>query len=320
MRYLVTGGAGFIGSAFVRGLIQGSFQSGFEKIVILDSLTYSGSLKNLGEKILNDSRVQFVKGDIREIETVTELVKSSDIIFNFAAESHVDRSIVDPEIFLSTNVGGTLNLLNAMRTHPGKRLVQISTDEVYGSILQGSWDETFPLKPNSPYSASKASADLMALAFHATYDLDVVITRCCNNYGPFQYPEKLIPLFIKKLLSGETVPIYGDGSQTREWIHVDDHCRGILLAAHKGKAGEVYNLGTSDEIQNLDLAKILISELGAKDSQLDFVSDRPGHDQRYSLNTTKSRNDLGFEVKIEFRDGLRDTINWYQRHLASNSG
>lgn len=320
MRYLVTGGAGFIGSAFVRGLIQGSLQSGFEKIVILDSLTYSGSLENLGEEILNDSRVEFVKADIREIETVTELVRSSDIIFNFAAESHVDRSIVDPEIFLSTNVGGTLNLLNAIRTHPGKRLVQISTDEVYGSILQGSWDETFPLKPNSPYSASKASADLMALAFHATYNLDVVITRCCNNYGPFQYPEKLIPLFIKKLLSGEKVPIYGDGSQTREWIHVDDHSRGILLAAHKGKAGEVYNLGTSDEIQNLDLAKILISELGAKDSQLDFVSDRLGHDQRYSLNTTKSRNDLGFEVKIEFRDGLRDTINWYRRHLASNSG
>lgn len=320
MRYLVTGGAGFIGSAFVRGLIQGSLQSAFEKIVILDLLTYSGSLENLGEKILNDSRVEFVKGDIREIETVTELVKSSDIIFNFAAESHVDRSIVDPEIFLSTNVGGTLNLLNAMRTHSGKRLVQISTDEVYGSILQGSWDETFPLKPNSPYSASKASADLMALAFHATYNLDVVITRCCNNYGPFQYPEKLIPLFIKKLLSGEKVPIYGDGSQTREWIHVDDHCRGILLAAHQGKAGEIYNLGTSDEIQNLDLAKILISELGAKDSQLDFVSDRLGHDQRYSLNTTKSRNDLKFEVQIEFRDGLRDTIKWYRRHLASNSG
>lgn len=320
MRYLVTGGAGFIGSAFVRGLIQGSLQSGFEKIVILDSLTYSGSLENLGEKILNDSRVEFVKGDIREIETVTELVRPSDIIFNFAAESHVDRSIVDPEIFLSTNVGGTLNLLNAMRIHPGKRLVQISTDEVYGSILQGSWDETFPLKPNSPYSASKASADLMALAFHATYNLDVVITRCCNNYGPFQYPEKLIPLFIKKLLSGEKVPIYGDGSQTREWIHVDDHCRGILLAAHKGKAGEVYNLGTSDEIQNLDLTKILISELDAKNSQLEFVSDRPGHDQRYSLNTTKSRNDLEFEATIEFRDGLRDTINWYRRHLASNSG
>lgn len=320
MRYLVTGGAGFIGSAFVRGLIQGSLRSGFEKIVILDSLTYSGSLENLGEKVLNDSRVEFVNGDIREIETVSELVKCSDVIFNFAAESHVDRSIVDPEIFLSTNVGGTVNLLNAMRTNSGKKLVQISTDEVYGSILQGSWDETFPLKPNSPYSASKASADLMVLAFHATYNLDVVITRCCNNYGPFQYPEKLIPLFIKKLLSGEKVPIYGDGSQTREWIHVDDHCRGILLAAHKGAAGEIYNLGTSDEIQNLDLAKILIGELGAKDSQLDFVSDRPGHDQRYSLNTTKSRNDLEFEVQIEFRDGLRDTINWYRRHLASNSG
>ena len=320
MRYLVTGGAGFIGSAFVRGLIQGSLHSEFEKIIILDSLTYSGSLENLGKKILNDSRVEFVKGDIRDIETVTELVKSSDVIFNFAAESHVDRSIVDPEIFLSTNVGGTLNLLNAMRTHSGKRLVQISTDEVYGSILQGSWDETFPLKPNSPYSASKASADLMVLAFHATYNLDVVITRCCNNYGPFQYPEKLIPLFIKKLLGGEKVPVYGDGSQTREWIHVDDHCRGILLAAHKGEAGEIYNLGTSDEIQNLDLAKILISELGAKDSQLDFVSDRPGHDQRYSLNTTKSRSDLEFEAQIEFRDGLRDTINWYRSHLASDSG
>jgi dTDP-glucose 4,6-dehydratase len=320
MRYLVTGGAGFIGSAFVRGLIQGSFQSDFARIVILDSLTYSGSLENLGGKVLNDSRVEFIKGDIREIETVTDLVKSSDVIFNFAAESHVDRSIADPEIFLSTNVGGTLNLLNAMRAHPGKRLVQISTDEVYGSILQGSWDETFPLKPNSPYSASKASADLLVLAFHATYNLDVVITRCCNNYGPFQYPEKLIPLFIKKLLNGEKVPIYGDGSQTREWIHVDDHCRGILLAANNGDAGEIYNLGTSDEIQNLDLAKILISELGAEDSQLDFVSDRPGHDQRYSLNTKKSKDALRFEAQIEFRDGLRDTINWYRHHLSSNCG
>ena len=319
MRYLVTGGAGFIGSAFVRGLIQGSLQSDFEKIVILDSLTYSGSLENLGEEVLKDSRVEFVNGDIREIELVTELVGSSDVIFNFAAESHVDRSIADPEIFLSTNVGGTLNLLNAMRAHSGKRLVQISTDEVYGSILHGSWDETFPLKPNSPYSASKASADLMVLAFHATYNLDVVITRCCNNYGPFQFPEKLIPLFIKKLLSGEKVPIYGDGSQTREWIHVDDHCRGILLAALKGESGEIYNLGTSDEIQNLDLAKILINELDAEDSQLDFVSDRPGHDQRYSLNTTKSKNVLQFEVQIEFRDGLRDTINWYRHHLSSNS-
>ena len=319
MRYLVTGGAGFIGSAFVRGLIQGSLQSDFEKIVILDSLTYSGSLENLGEEVLKDSRVEFVNGDIREIELVTELVGSSDVIFNFAAESHVDRSIADPEIFLSTNVGGTLNLLNAMRAHSGKRLVQISTDEVYGSILHGSWDETFPLKPNSPYSASKASADLMVLAFHATYNLDVVITRCCNNYGPFQFPEKLIPLFIKKLLSGEKVPIYGDGSQTREWIHVDDHCRGILLAALKGESGEIYNLGTSDEIQNLDLAKILINELDAEDSQLDFVSDRPGHDQRYSLNTSKSKNVLQFEVQIEFRDGLRDTINWYRHHLSSNS-
>jgi dTDP-glucose 4,6-dehydratase len=320
MRYLVTGGAGFIGSAFVRGLIQGSLESIFEKITILDSLTYSGSLENLGEEVLEDSRVEFVNGDVRDVELVTELVKRSDVIFNFAAESHVDRSIVDPEIFLSTNVGGTLNLLNAMRTHSGKRLVQISTDEVYGSILQGSWDETFPLKPNSPYSASKASADLMVLAFHATYNLDVVITRCCNNYGPFQFPEKLIPLFIKKLLSGEKVPIYGDGSQTREWIHVDDHCRGILLAAIRGESGEIYNLGTSDEIQNLDLAKLLISELDAAESQLDFVSDRPGHDQRYSLNTTKSKSALNFAVQIEFRDGLRETINWYRQHLSSNSG
>jgi dTDP-glucose 4,6-dehydratase len=264
--------------------------------------------------------VEFVNGDVRDVELVTELVKRSDVIFNFAAESHVDRSIVDPEIFLSTNVGGTLNLLNAMRAHTGKRLVQISTDEVYGSILQGSWDETFPLKPNSPYSASKASADLMVLAFHATYDLDVVITRCCNNYGPFQFPEKLIPLFIKKLLNGEKVPIYGDGSQTREWIHVDDHCRGILLAAIKGESGEIYNLGTSDEIQNLDLAKILIYELDAAETKLDFVSDRPGHDQRYSLNTTKSKSALNFEAQIEFRDGLRETINWYRQNLSSNSG
>ncbi len=319
MRYLVTGGAGFIGSAFVRGLIQGSLKSSFEKVVILDLLTYSGNLNNLGEEVLNDARVEFVNGDIRDAKLVNDLVKDSDLIFNFAAESHVDRSIADPDVFLSTNVGGTLNLLNSMRAHSGKRLVQISTDEVYGSIPQGSWDETFPLKPSSPYSASKASADLMVLAFHTTYNLDVVITRCCNNYGPFQYPEKLIPLFVKILLNGEKVPIYGDGSQTREWIHVDDHCRGILLAALHGGTGEIYNLGTGDEIQNLDLANILISELGAQDSQLVFVADRPGHDERYSLTTTKSRNALKFEPSVNFREGLRDTIHWYRNFFSSIS-
>ena len=319
MRYLVTGGAGFIGSAFVRGLLGGSLAGNFDEIVILDSLTYSGSLDNLGVVALGDSRLKFVQGDIRDAELVTSLVKDADLIFNFAAESHVDRSILDPGIFLSTNVGGTLNLLNAMRTHQGKRLVQISTDEVYGSISDGSWDETYPLKPNSPYSASKASADLMVLAFHATYKLDVIVTRCCNNYGPYQFPEKIIPLFIQRLLKSEKVPIYGDGFQSREWIHVDDHCKGILLAALKGSAGEVYNLGTATEIRNIDLARMLIGELGLDDSYLEYVADRLGHDQRYSLNVSKSKTNLGFEPSIEFQIGLKETITWYREFYASPS-
>jgi dTDP-glucose 4,6-dehydratase len=313
LKTLITGGAGFIGSRFTQGLLSGTLGLVPSKLYILDALTYSGNLENLGSDLLNNPKVEFVHGDIRNTKLVDDLVNESDVIINFAAESHVDRSILDPALFLETNSGGTMNILNAMRRGGKKRLVQISTDEVYGSILSGSWNESFPLHPNSPYSASKASADLLALAFHETYGLDVVITRCCNNYGPNQFPEKLIPLFTNRILSGQKVPVYGDGSQSREWIHVDDHCRGISLALTYGESGNIYNIGTDTEITNIDLTKMLLSILGKDSSYIDYVDDRLGHDQRYSLDNTKSKEKLGFNPQIDFQVGLNETVLWYQR-------
>ena len=312
---LITGGAGFIGSRFTQGLLSGNFGPVPSRIYILDALTYSGDLINLGSGVLDHPNVEFIHGDIRDSELVESLVHESDVVINFAAESHVDRSILDPSLFLDTNAGGTMNILNAMRRGVKKRLVQISTDEVYGSISSGSWDESFPLRPNSPYSASKASADLLTLAFHKTYGLDVVITRCCNNYGPNQFPEKLIPLFIKRLIRDEKVPVYGSGLQTREWIHVDDHCRGIYLALTQGEPGDVYNLGTDTEITNIDLTKMLLSILGKDSSLIEYVDDRLGHDQRYSLNNSKSKEKLGFIPQVDFEKGLKETVLWYLQYF-----
>ena len=317
MNILVTGGAGFIGSNFVNRLFAREYDIDFNQVYILDSLTYAGSKSNLNQRVLNDPRLHLIVGSINDKVLVRELVSKVDTIVNFAAESHVDRSIENPELFLVTNVLGTANILNALVGRNEKKLVQISTDEVYGSITQGSWDEFSEISPNSPYSASKASADLLCKAFYKTYGVNVVVTRCSNNYGPNQFPEKLIPLTVKKLTSGESVPIYGDGLQRREWIHVDDHCLGIALVLSKGRSGEVYNIGSGIEIENIRLVEFIISHLGLDLSQISHVADRLGHDARYSVNFEKIVNELGYATKINFEQGMRDTIDWYKLKFST---
>lgn len=312
MNILVTGGAGFIGSNFVNRLFAREYDIDFNQVYILDSLTYAGSKSNLNQSVLNDPRLHFIVGSINDKVLVGELVTKVDTIVNFAAESHVDRSIENPELFLVTNVLGTTNILNALVGRNDKKLVQISTDEVYGSIDHGSWDEFSEVSPNSPYSASKASADLLCKAFHKTYGVNVVMTRCSNNYGPNQFPEKLIPLTVKKLTSGESVPIYGDGLQRREWIHVDDHCLGIALVLSKGRSGEIYNIGSGIEIENIRLVEFIITHLGLDLSQISHVADRLGHDSRYSVNFEKIVNELGYATKVGFEQGMRDTVDWYK--------
>lgn len=312
MNILVTGGAGFIGSNFVNRLFAREYDIDFNQVYILDSLTYAGSKSNLNQSVLNDPRLHFIVGSINDKVLVGELVTKVDTIVNFAAESHVDRSIENPELFLVTNVLGTTNILNALVGRNDKKLVQISTDEVYGSIDHGSWDEFSEVSPNSPYSASKASADLLCKAFHKTYGVNVVMTRCSNNYGPNQFPEKLIPLTVKKLTSGESVPIYGNGLQRREWIHVDDHCLGIALVLSKGRSGEIYNVGSGIEIENIRLVEFIITHLGLDLSQISHVADRLGHDSRYSVNFEKIVNELGYATKVGFEQGMRDTVDWYK--------
>lgn len=306
MRLLVTGAAGFIGSTFVDFALNEDENLGITRIIGLDSFTYAASTANLA-KASGDPRFELVKGDIRDNELVRELVRTSDIVLNFAAESHVDRSIADPTLFVDTNVMGTLNILNSVN-QLGKRLIQISTDEVYGSIESGSWDENFPLKPNSPYAASKASADLLVQSYFKTYGCITNITRCCNNYGPRQYPEKLIPLFVSRLVNGKKVPVYGDGLNMREWIHVNDHVRGILKVLKFGKSGEIYNLGSGFEISNIDLVMKILQILELPESRMEFVADRLGHDRRYSLDFRKAKDELGFVGLENFDDAFVDTV------------
>jgi dTDP-glucose 4,6-dehydratase len=311
MNILVTGGAGFIGSNFVNRLFSGSYNLKFSNVYVLDSLTYAGSLTNIDLNVREDSRFNFVCESINSSQVVNELIEKVDLVVNFAAESHVDKSIEDPELFVKTNVLGVTNILNALVRKGSGRLVQISTDEVYGSILTGSWDETFPVSPNSPYSASKASADLICQAFHKTFGVDVVITRCSNNYGPNQFPEKLIPLAIKNLLSGGKVPVYGDGQQQREWIHVDDHCSGIALVSENGKSGQIYNIGSGEEMKNIELIQLIINEIGLSNDRIEFVKDRLGHDLRYSVNFGKITSELNYAPEIDFISGLKSTVAWY---------
>ena len=310
---LVTGGAGFIGSRFVELLMTQEIPNKFSNITVVDKLTYSGNLSNL-DSVISMPGFYFHQVDICNQSAMEEVIveRSIDFIVNFAAESHVDRSIESSFEFLNTNVMGTQNLLDLAKKHGVGRYLQVSTDEVYGAIPTGSWEENEPLKPNSPYSASKAGADLLVLAYGKTYPMNVGVTRCCNNYGLRQFPEKIIPLFVSNLIDGKRVPIYGNGKQIREWIHVDDHCRGVAAVLEFGRAGEVYNIAGTDEFENIELARKIIEYFGKSEGEaFEFVTDRKGHDIRYSLTGNKSRSELGIEPQIDFETGLRETIDWY---------
>jgi len=313
LKIFVTGGAGFIGSEFVRMSLKSNLQDiGINptKVIVYDALTYAGNLNNL-KSISSDIRYEFIQGNICDPQILNKIPDDCDLIINFAAESHVDRSIDGPDLFVKTNVLGTQNLLEAAKKKGVKKFVQISTDEVYGSIETGSWDELFPLKPNSPYAASKAAADLISLSYFKTFGLPVIITRCSNNYGYFQNVEKLIPLFITNLLAGKKVPLYGSGKNIREWIHVSDHVRGIAHAIKYGEFGEVYNIAGDTELSNLDITRLLLEYFDLNESYINYVPDRKGHDFRYALNSSKIQK-IGFKNQVEFKKGLIDTISWYE--------
>jgi dTDP-glucose 4,6-dehydratase len=314
LRLLVTGGAGFIGCNFVRYILD---RYRDYHVVNLDKLTYAGNLENL-EGLEGNERYRFVQGDICDSAVVAEALKSgADAVVNFAAESHVDRSILGAAEFVRTNVLGTLNLLDAARKIRNLRFVQISTDEVYGSLgPSGAFAETTPLAPNSPYAASKASADLLVRSYNHTYGFPAMITRCSNNYGPYQLPEKLIPLLIANALAGMPLPLYGDGLYVRDWIHVQDHCKAVDRVLHHGRSGEVYNIGAHQETTNLDLARTLLKYLNKSESLITFVKDRPGHDRRYAIDSSKLERELGWKAVIPLREGLQDTVDWYCRNTA----
>jgi len=308
-RLLVTGGCGFIGSNFIRYMLA---NSDVGKIVNLDLLTYAGNLENLAD-LADDPRYEFVHGDICDFDLAVKLMDGADAVVNFAAESHVDRSILSSAEFIRTNVTGTQQLLETARATGLPRFLQISTDEVYGSLgSTGLFTETTPLAPNSPYSASKAAADLLVRAYHHTHGLPAIITRCSNNYGPYQFPEKLIPLFITNLMAGKRVPLYGDGLNVRDWIYVEDHCSAIAAVLERGRPGEVYNIGGGNERSNIDITRLLIAEFGMDDSMIEFVKDRPGHDRRYAIDFAKITNELGWRPVHDFTEGIRRTIDWYR--------
>jgi dTDP-glucose 4,6-dehydratase len=306
MRLLVTGGAGFIGSNFIRLVLA---ERPDWRIVNLDKLTYAGNLENLRD-VEDDPRYRFVQGDICDESVVSEAAAGCDVIVNFAAETHVDRSIMDPMAFLRTDMEGTFVLLAAVREGKAGQLLQVSTDEVYGSVPQGLADESYPMRPSSPYSASKAGADMLCLSYWATYGTPVVITRGANNIGPYQYPEKAVPLFVTNALDDAALPLYGDGMQVRDYTYVDDHCRGILLALEKGESGEVYNIGAGNEMRNIDMARFLLAEIGKPESFIEHVKDRPGHDRRYAPDSSKLKS-LGWEPRYDATEALRATVRWY---------
>jgi dTDP-glucose 4,6-dehydratase len=315
MRLLVTGGAGFIGSNFVRKAFDQTL-TGFSRITVLDKLTYAGSKNNL-ELVAQNENYSFFHGDICNPSLINSLISEVDAIINFAAESHVDRSIQSSAEFIHTNVTGVQVLLDAIKaSNRNIRFVQVSTDEVYGSINAGSWNEDAPLLPNSPYSASKAGGELLARAYHRTHGLDVVITRCSNNYGTHHFPEKLIPLFITNLLEGKKIPVYGAGENVRDWLHVDDHCRGIYAVLMNGKSGDVYNIGGGRELTNNEITSRILEAMGADQSSIEHVEDRKGHDLRYSVDWTKIKQELGYEPQVKFEDGLKETIQWYRENEA----
>ncbi len=311
MKLLVTGGAGFIGTNFVKRQISIN-PLGVSKIVVLDKLTYAGNYENFTTE--EKSNFEFIQGDICDSELVDQLTKKSDLIVNFAAESHVDRSISSGTNFVQTNTLGTQVILDACRKNGTAKFLQVSTDEVYGSIDEGSWNEEFPLLPNSPYSASKAGADLLVRAYGKTFDFHTNITRCSNNYGPYQYPEKVIPLFVTNLIRGQQIPIYGKGLNIRDWLHVEDHCRGIEMVLQRGYKGEIYNIGGGTELTNIELATSILNHFGFREDKIDFVKDRLGHDSRYSVDISKITTHLGFMPQVSFNSGLKSTIDFYQQN------
>ncbi|HWO52764.1 MAG TPA: dTDP-glucose 4,6-dehydratase [Paenibacillus cookii] len=309
MKLLVTGGAGFIGSNFVLYMLQ---QHPEYQIINVDSLTYAGNLENL-KSIENHPNYTFSKTDITDAKAIDALFQQGvDVVVNFAAESHVDRSILDPEVFVKTNVLGTQVLLDSAKKYGVTKFVQVSTDEVYGTLGEtGLFTEETPLTPNSPYSASKAGGDLLVRAYHETFGLPVNITRCSNNYGPYQFPEKLIPLMISRALNDQALPIYGDGLNIRDWLYVEDHCSAIDLVIHNGRVGEVYNIGGNNERTNLHIVKTILAELNKPESLITYVQDRPGHDRRYGIDPTKITQELGWKPKHNFETGIKETIQWY---------
>lgn len=311
MKLLVTGGAGFIGNCFVRHILN---KYSDYKVINLDVLTYAGNIENLND-VKTNPNYKFVHGNICDKRLVRELVNEVDAVVNFAAESHVDRSITGPEIFIETNVQGTLNLLQACKEIGIERYLQVSTDEVYGSLGKtGYFYETTPIQPNSPYSASKASSDLLVRAYYETYKMPVLTTRCSNNYGPYQYPEKLIPFFISQLLKGEKVPVYGDGLNVRDWLYVYDHCEAIDRVLHKGKVGEVYNIGGHNEKTNMEITRLILEKMGKDESSIKYVEDRLGHDRRYAIANDKIQSELEWEPSVTFEQGIELTIDWYLKN------
>ncbi|MBO7393906.1 MAG: dTDP-glucose 4,6-dehydratase [Abditibacteriota bacterium] len=310
-KLLVTGAAGFIGSNFVRYMLD---KYDDYEITVFDALTYAGHLENL-EDVKDDPRFKFIKGDIRKAEDVEEPVKNSDIVINFAAESHVDRSIADAENTMNTNVMGVLTLCEAARRHDIERFVQISTDEVYGDIDEGFSKETDPLSPNSPYSAGKTGGELLARSYYRTYGLPVIVTRGSNTYGPYQQPEKLVPLFVSNAMEGKSLPVYGDGMQIRDWLHVMDHCSGVDCALHKGEPGGIYNIGGGNQRPNIEIIKIILEVTGKDESLIKHVADRPGHDRRYALDASKLLG-MGWQRTHDFETAMRDTVRWYMDNTA----
>jgi dTDP-glucose 4,6-dehydratase len=313
MRVVITGAAGFIGSRLSEVLVDQAERLDYDDIVLFDALTYSGRLENL-EAVRRDSRVTFVKGSITDELVVDEVLSGAHAVLHLAAESHVDRSITGARLFYETNVMGTQQLLESARRAGVERFVHVSTDEVYGSIDEGAWREDHILEPNSPYSSSKAGSDLAALAYQRTYGLNVMVTRCSNNYGPRQFPEKLIPLFVTNLFDGVKVPLYGDGLNVRDWLFVDDHCGGILRVLEGGRAGEIYNIGGGTELTNVAITHLLLELCGADESMIEPVADRLGHDRRYSVDWTKIRDELGYQPEINFEEGLARTVKWYREN------
>jgi dTDP-glucose 4,6-dehydratase len=315
LRLLATGAAGFIGSNFVRMITNGLLDS-ITDVKVLDKLTYAGVKENL-KPAENFPNYQFIQGDICDPLLVSRLISEVDAVVNFAAESHVDRSITGAADFVQTNIVGVQVLLDAIKASGRRiRFLQVSTDEVYGSIEEGSWTEEWPLLPNSPYSASKASGELLARSYNRTHGMDVLITRCSNNYGTHHFPEKLIPLFITNLIEGKKVPVYGTGENVRDWLHVDDHCRGIYQVLMNGRSGEVYNIGGGRELTNNEITSLILNAMGADESSIEYVEDRKGHDLRYSVDWTKIKGELGYEPQVSFEDGLRETIQWYRDNEA----